>query len=271
MSNEADERAGGQQLNRVLEVLGTIVTPVSVLGGALFYFGWVRLSALYSHFGVDQAVLRFSTQDYLLKSIGVLFRLVILVLAAAAVAALLLSALKGAQGWLERHPRRRWSTLVFVALGLAIVSLSLLGLVGRFPPLSSAIFLGVGSFVLYYSTKVATIHEDTRSTRGVAIITAFAVITSLYWTSAILAQRSGEEAATYIANNPTSRPGVIVYSQHPLYLEGPGISQVQLSGPAGAKNYKYTGYRVLIYSNERLVLIPPHKSPGNRTATVVLD
>jgi len=51
-----------------------VVTPFATLTGLLYYFGWVRTNAIYSHFGIDANLLAYSLQDYLVRSAGVAFR-----------------------------------------------------------------------------------------------------------------------------------------------------------------------------------------------------
>ena len=38
------------------------------------YFGWVRTGAIFSYFGLDQRLLAYTIQDYLLRSAGIAFR-----------------------------------------------------------------------------------------------------------------------------------------------------------------------------------------------------
>ena len=58
----------------ILETVGRIIAPITVITALLYYFGWVRTGAVFGRFGVDQRVLAYSVDDYLLRSAGVAFR-----------------------------------------------------------------------------------------------------------------------------------------------------------------------------------------------------
>jgi hypothetical protein len=162
------------------------------------------------------------------------------------------------------------------ATGVTLIVISLFGAAGRFPPLTSAIFLGAGSFVLYCSVKIFTGSFVSRAESGLQarsasfVLTAAAIVISLFWATSIYAQKSGSALSVYIEADTSSRPEAIIYSRVPLHLAGSGITETALPGSADSQNFKYTGYRLLIYSNERWFLIPSAWSRSGGDPAVVL-
>jgi hypothetical protein len=61
-------------IKSTLETIGRIIAPITVITALLYYFGWIRTGAIFGRFGVDQRVLAYSVDDYLLRSAGVAFR-----------------------------------------------------------------------------------------------------------------------------------------------------------------------------------------------------
>ena len=107
------------------------------------YIVWVRTAAFYSHFGIDQRVLAYSFEDYLLRSTGIAFRpLAFALLVAAASMALW-------YGVARRSDRSNLSRLVVFFLFTLAIGLLLYGLSGFVwapvpRPLWAAVALGIG-------------------------------------------------------------------------------------------------------------------------------
>jgi hypothetical protein len=141
--DESPERKAGA----VLTLIGSVVAPVTFITALLYYFAWIRESAVFGYFGVDQAVLGFSNTDYLLRSAGVAFKplaaLIVLV-------ALILGAYAFASKLLTDRPAkvRVVFVLTFLAVG-GFLTLFGLGVVFGYEPVPQAairapIALGVG-------------------------------------------------------------------------------------------------------------------------------
>ncbi|MCA1692321.1 MAG: hypothetical protein LC733_09030 [Actinobacteria bacterium] len=60
-----------------------IAAPATLTMGVLFFFGWNRAEAGARYFGLDQSLLDFSTQDYLLRSVDAMFLPIVAVLVTA--------------------------------------------------------------------------------------------------------------------------------------------------------------------------------------------
>jgi len=252
--------------------------PVSIFTGILVYSGWIRTRALFEYFGVTPSLFDYSVQDYLLRSVGVSFRPAILLLAATALGLACLAAIdKKAELFRRRKSLRRWLLVATIGMGVVLLLTTLIGMISDIaPPLLASVCLGLGAFIIYCSTKtVSMMSHDSKDRQGIdqraAVLAAITTVVALFWTTAIYAQQVGLTTAVWVAHTPESRPGVIIYSRLPLHLEGhDGIIEKKLLGPPGAMNYRYTGYRLLLYSNNRWFLIPSRWSDSERNSTLVL-
>jgi len=278
LGSGTNSRGNTQYFSSLLELVGLVVAPVSVLAGALLYFGWVRTSAVFTHFGIDQALLKLSAQDYVLRSTAVIFRPMMFLLVSFTLGVACLDAINSTRRLPGRAKTRRQIGLLVSLVGLTLVAIGLVGAVRSFLPLTSAIAFGLGSFILYCSIRIFTDNFVGRTESGLQlrsisfVLTAAAIVISLFWATSIYAQRSGSALATYIEANTGSSPEAIIYSRVPLHLAGPEIKETMLAGTADSPNYRYKGYRLLIYSNERWFLIPSAwSSSGDNPAVVLAD
>lgn len=64
--------AGGSGSER-LRTIATVLSPLAVATVLLYYFGWVRTKVQATALGYDAQILDFSTADYVLKSVNVLY------------------------------------------------------------------------------------------------------------------------------------------------------------------------------------------------------
>jgi hypothetical protein len=53
--------------NNLLTIIGTITSQAALITGVLYYIGWARTNSLFQYFGVDPALVGFSTPDYVLR------------------------------------------------------------------------------------------------------------------------------------------------------------------------------------------------------------
>ncbi len=131
-SNDAAQAAQGgddglqvaELVPKAMDLIGKVIAPTTLLVALLYYFGWVRTNALYLYFGIDQSVLGFSLQDYLLRSAATAFAsarwLLILSLAAVwghiGLGRLMKSRLASRHTWLALWPAR-----LILAVGVLLV------------------------------------------------------------------------------------------------------------------------------------------------------
>ena len=277
MTEDAQDDIVSQRFKSVVDLLAS----ASTLMGGILYFGWVRTSAVFDYFGADESLLNFSVQDYLLRSVNVLFRPAFYLLTVATLGLLFLVFIDRMDES-SREAFRRWFFASTAVVGITLLLATFLGLNDAFPPFLSALALGFGFFVLFCSSRVgATIYltdTDRRAhnlNRAATILTAIAISMSLFWTTSIYAQQNGLALASSIARNPEVfarvAPPVVLYSRFPLHVdEWTGVVASRLAGPSDAMNYRYTGYRLLIYSNNRWFLIPATRSDSRPSAMLTL-
>lgn len=240
-----------------IETIGLlVVTPTALLSGWLYYFGWVRTGALFGRFGIEQTMLGYGGDDYLLRSAGVAFLplLAILVVTGAVLALHAALTRHGGGPALAVGP----AGLLLVAVGCLCAAQVTPGV----PPLAGAAALGVGALL---TESAATLRgwREARLRRRVLI--AGLCLVSVFWSCAVYAQQTGERVAGRWAADPRLRPAVVIVSATDLALTGPGIVRERTPG-----GFRYTGLRLLVFSNERWFLIPAGWTPG-ATAVILPD
>lgn len=259
-------------LSRAAEMVTLVLTPIAVVTALLFYFGWVRTAAIFGHFGVDQNLLGYTTNNYLLRSAGVAFRpvafLLVVVGLLVALARLIVLA-RDRDGRLGRG--FAWTITLSAGLSLVCGLAVVFGLPSPVDPLRGAVALGVGAVGL---ELVASLTLPAPSRMMVAarrtLLVGLALLAT-FWGFAVFAQRTGEDLALAWGQNLELRPKVVVFSKENLRLTGPGVVRDSLRGENGY-TFRYTGYRLLIYSHGRWVLLPDGwTADGSSTAVVLPD
>jgi hypothetical protein len=268
----------------MLQTVGLVVAPVTLLTALLYYFGWIRSNSLWLYFGVDQSALGFSVQDYLLRSIGAIFvplgGLLIVCL-------LLIEAHTEIAHWVEM--RHHHSLLVLVARSVALVGLILFGIgvsgEARHPifgiqslvtPLAFALGAGAIGYGAYLARRLRSIRLGSSGSGAaklgsvrIGLAGAF-IILMLFWALGDWADAAGRGRALQLAQEIPQRPGVVVYSKERLNIEGHGVL-VQEVGDQSAFRYRYTGLKLLIRSGTKYFLVPGDWSPSDAVTIVLPD
>jgi hypothetical protein len=266
--------------------MGSIAAPITVLSALLFYFGWVRTNALFQHFGVDAAVLGFSSTDYLLRSVEALYvPLGTLLVAGLAVlwAHSLVGTLLATDRWLKAL---RIAAVIMGLVGLALFARGVAGVVlprlSRNDFLTTPLCLGLGATIGAYSRWLSlrlrqipnrgrgTTQPGWLNTMNLALV-ILVVVLSLFWAATNYAQAIGRGRAASFARGLAGRPGVTVYSVDRLFLQGPGVIEVTLpAGPHASYHYRYSGLRLLTESHGHFFLLPEGWTLASGP-TIVLD
>ncbi len=133
----APETATGLALDlrSVLEIVGAVAAPTTLLGGLALYFGVAYVNSQAFYFGIDGSTLGFSTRDYLLRTADALF-VPLGTLAFAAVA--LLGTDSAVTRWVGRPDRRRAASVTAWVLSTVGALLFTMGAAAVFRPLPSA-------------------------------------------------------------------------------------------------------------------------------------
>ncbi|WP_281904661.1 hypothetical protein [Phytohabitans aurantiacus] len=289
-----DEEATGGHLPGWVSAWATVIAPVTVLSGLLFYFGYVSSRAQYEYFGIDVDTVGLGTQDYIMRSPQPLL------------APLLTFVLLGA-GMLTAHLsiRRRIATakdsgqprallplrrLVRVAtgaglaiLGGGIALLFAFPLIGEWPgyDLFTPLLLAVGAGLLAYRWRLRDLlgsaaerqTDDTLLLRRMIIVMLYALVAvGVFWATATVAGWSGRGLARNQARHLDSLPRVILDTKERLHLRSPGVEERVLpASPEQTFHYRYRRLRLLIVGRDRMFLVPETWSASNSTLVVPLD
>jgi hypothetical protein len=259
----AEERS---QAERWVSFAAGIITPITLVSGLLFYFGYVSARSQYEYFGIDVDTIGLSTQDYVMRSPQPLL-VPLLILTLLAVAFLLFhNAIHPTDLALRRASR--------VALGLLAVGV--LGLIAypwlgglAYYALAVPLVIGVSAAALAYLTYL---RGTAGSPRILIALLALVTITCAFWATATTAQYSGRGLAKSHARNLNRFPVVILDTKEKLALRSPGIEETTLRpGTAQTFNYRYRGLRLLVVGDNRLFLVPQTWTPSNTTLVLPLD
>ena len=259
----------GSDLLKALKVLGSVVAPAAFITALLYYFGWVRTGAVFSRFGVEQSMLGFSTNDYLLRSAGVAFRPIALLVIGAAGVFVVHRVLHRVRAGEDRAGQvAAWAAAVVVTVMLAIGVATLFG-AGILSPLLGATVLVFGSLLLEAVAMVAWPGTSRVALLLRRVLLLGVLLLGSFWACAVYAQESGSRVAAAIAADPSTRTQVVVYSAEAQHLEGDGVSVRQLGD--GKFAFRYDGLRLLIYTHDRWFLLPREWRDGHGRLIILRD
>lgn len=251
---------GEEQQSRpdVVKVITSIGSPIALATALLFYFGWVRSEAQARAFGADASVFQMSTQDYVLRSVNVLFFPIILLLLLALLAIRVDKTLRKSAHkptWLAALARiLRLSWLFFLAIGILLYAVA-----GRFGDVTLPLWVALGILGPAYGALVRReVTGDRTPFSMVAVGLLVTLVTvSLFWQTERLARVGGEALAQDIQDNIADRlSDVELYSVKDLHLAGPGVAETQTSGgDDAAYGYSYSGLYLLQRSGDAYFLV----------------
>ncbi|WP_426520918.1 hypothetical protein ACPPVQ_09465 [Diaminobutyricibacter sp. McL0618] len=282
-AKEADESGppAAPQVERWVNVLGSVIAPATLLGALLFYFGYVSSRAQYDYFGIDVDLIGLTTQNYVARSPQPL-------LVPLLVLALLGAALVGAHAIIRRRSHRpgfvgamRRALLVgLIVLGAGLILLFAYPLLSGWPyyPLVTPLVLAIGGAVTAYS--LATLRFVARRDRtgpgprvGVVVLLWVATAACVFWATATIAQWSGLGLAQQQARRLDTLPSVIVDTQDRLYLPAESrVTEIALPPSDSQKfRFRYTGLRLLIVGGDHMFLVPNTWNPHDTTLVLPVD
>jgi hypothetical protein len=257
-----------------------VVAPTSALTALLYYFGWVRTNVEATRLGLDDSVLGYSTQDYLLRSMSSILAplvfLLVAVLVGLAVHGVAMSwahglRRSGTEGPADRRHRRQLGALVGVvaAAGVAALALGLAGTRIRAPHhweyVAAPVAVTVGLVLLVYAAGVYRrfLAPHLRAATGaldqynvvLSGVLVMLLVASLFWNVSHYATIKGLDLATEVEAAVPRQPGVIVYSAKRLYLQAP-VVETRLDPENAAYNYAYSGLKLLFRSQGKFFLRP---------------
>jgi hypothetical protein len=257
---------------RILESISPVMGALTLVTAILGYIGWIRSRAFYSYFGVTPSLISFSPQDYVLRSADVSFGGALL-LALAGAALLILDRLIARLLEFARH-REKWGRRTLVGAGAALVLVALCGAtsaasVALVPPVAGAVLLGFGALLLLRFGTGSAKRPRLLPPAGVGLSVAVLALAG-FWAATVYAQNLGVGAAKAIDDDPHILPVVTIYSREPIDIPGTNVAATRVLGPDQQWQYRYTGPRLLTYSNSRWFLIPDSSSPMYRSSVTVI-
>ena len=240
----------------LMRFITSIGSPIALATALLFYFGWVRSEEQARAFGADASVFAMSTQDYVLRSVNVLFFPVILLL----LAGLLVHRLDRTLRTEPLSPRLamagnalRFSWAVFLALGIVLYALA-----GRFGDVTLPLWVALAILGPVYGNvlrRLASGGRERFSGVTVALLAALVTVT-LFWQTERLANLGGEALAQDIQDHMADRlTGIELFSTKDLHIAGPGVSTTTFTEPNSAYGFQYSGLYLLQRSGDKYFLL----------------
>jgi hypothetical protein len=277
----ADAPAAG--ISQLARLVVAIVAPTTLLTSLLFFFGWSRAYWFYDYFGVHSTLLGLTSQDYVQQSLDGLF-VPLMVTACIALLALwahtLLRSRLGAGGS-SRLPRVLIPVLAGVGLVLAVAGLwSVVGdTVLRRYLAAAPVCLAAGVMLLVYAVHLwrATTAKGGAMARSrspwLAVAEWAAVFMlvglSLFWAANDYSAAVGRSRARQFVAELPLYPSAVVYSQHSLNLEAPGVREVRCRDQEGAYRFRYDGLKLVLQSGSQYLFLPEVWTPSNGVAILM--
>ena len=246
----------------------TVGGALGLLTGFLVFFGARYTGAFYGYFGITHGVLQYSIQDQLVQSAQPLFGTAALLLALAA----LLWVLDRAFRPLRRRPGRVgwWTRATTAAIGLV---LGLVGLLAALdiPRVSDAVPPRVAALgMLIGALCVLRAGEGLRGRGGRALLVVTSIL-AVFWVATVYAGEAGTALARQVDESPALVPLVTVFSGEYLDIPGSSVRATRYGSPEGMQMYRYTGLRLLTYSEGRWFLVTGTYDGYRPSVTVLPD
>ncbi|MDQ3856069.1 MAG: hypothetical protein M3281_06695 [Chloroflexota bacterium] len=245
-----------------IRLLATLGSPVAVGAALLFYFGWRRTDAQANELGFDASVMGLTSQDYVLKSVNVLYVPALLVLLSAVLARwaherLVLSAGHGASlrpGVLRWARALQWSWVGWLLL--AVVLSLLPGTRALAVPVA---LTGAVTAALYGGALEQRI-TGSDSSGGHSAVRGLlwgVLLFAVFWDVERIALLTGEAYARDIITGCSPLAvAVSLYSGRDLALDLPGVERTTVGEGQDARyRFRYDGLLLLQQSGSRYVLI----------------
>lgn len=267
-----------KQVGFVFAVLGTLGSQAVLITALLYYLGWVRAQATLDYFGLDTALVGYSTPDYVLRSLNSAFPPLIVI---ALISLALLTVHRTVILPAVRQAGQRIDQLLTVgvvtgaALGAAVCANLLMpdligGLAGPALPLSLLGSVGIIAYCGYLrSLPTAEDILSSPSARFQAAVLLTLGLLALLWTLALYAQQVGERRAADIAAHLGAAPEIVVYSAERLMITGSGVVIDEIGQDGTKYRYRYSGLRLMAHAQGNYILLPMGWRKGEESAYVL--
>jgi hypothetical protein len=263
-STEADANGSADSSSlssagRILRLVATIGSPIAIATALLFYFGWVRASVQARRLGYDTTILDWSVQDYILRSILVLFipLMVLLLLALLLIwlhqrliLPMVESPCPGRMAtWLPRGLRASW--ILWASVAVVVLMFATPGS-GAVIPLTATLAL---LCAMYGDLLERRITGKSRTSSAAKVLILLLLAFAVFWDTERLARVMGDEYAAQITADPRQLLAVTIYSSKSLEIHTHGVVETKLGSPESAYRYRYDGLRLVQRSGDRYLLM----------------
>jgi len=246
-------------VSTVIDLIGKVGSPLAIGSSLLYYFGWVRTVTQARLLGYDATLVGFSVEDYILKSVNVLFiPLIALLLAFAGLVAVdqvLARKAKAspAVGAILRVAglMLRYAWVVLIPAGVAMTFFRVPGSFFAVPCAITVAMCGV----LYASRIDRHLGEPPRSALAGRIVVLTLLTLAVFWLTERLAQTMGQAFAADLIHNPDQLTSVSVLSKQNLGIASSCVSERRVGTGDGDFTFRYDGLRLLQAANDRQFLL----------------
>lgn len=256
-----------------LRILAMIGSPVALATALMFYFGWIRTRAEAQAFGYDTSVTGMSVQDFVMKSITVLYVPLLVPLLAALLLVWLHHRIIGVARrragfrdsllWWANSLTMSWT--IWTALGIILLILvpSL-----RLFTIPAALTLAL-LCAIYGDQLRRNLNARQRMPSSIRALILVALALVVFWDTERIAGAVGRAYAAQITSSPKQLMAVTVYSPQSLDITVPGVIVTKLSGRDSAYLYRYDGLRLLQASGGNYFLISQGWDASHRRVVVI--
>jgi hypothetical protein len=243
----------------VLQFIAQIGSPVALITVLLLYFGWVRSDAQARALGYDVSLLAFSTQDYVLRSVNILFFPIVFVLLIALCLSFLhqriLRSIQQGRGikatTYAAHALKVSWAVTPIAAAILVVRAPSIGVI----VLPMMLTLGILGTIYGVALQRKLAADRSRpSVLTLSLVVALLTVT-VFWSTERVAGAMGNAFADYIAADPEQLVSVTIFSPKKLQLTIPGIVETKLADPNSAYSFRYDGLRLLLHSGGNYFLL----------------
>jgi hypothetical protein len=288
----APKERPGLELKGIVELLGAVAAPVTIVTSVLFYFGWAYTRAFYDYFAIHHTVLDLSVRDYVLRSINSMLWPLIAGLTLAALWTWAHRLVVRALVDERRRPLLRRLSLVLGAVGGACFVTGLAAARVGDPyhslvrELLAPLGLAAGVALVAYAghvygrarsqphAAVTSIGLEPRWLRPAGLgLVAVLVTINLLWAVTYYADALGRtDGVQLAARHFIDQPAVVVHSTKRLFLDPfGGVQETPLGGKDAAYQFRYSNLRLLIRSGGKYFLVPSSYSVADPVVIVLND
>lgn len=264
------------------DVAATVVAPLTLATALLVHFGYTRSRAYFGYFGISQSLLNLSMDAYLLRSTDVTFRAAASLVGIFLVLLVLDYGVRQIRGLGRVNAAPVMGTLL--AIGGLAVSLGLFFALGGprpgwLPPIASPGLLAIGPVILLRWTSISrkerALNAGTAGGSSILVRTMSTTLTAAFviaafWASTIYASDQGRRAAQQDDRNPERLPLVTILSSAFIDLPVADEQLTEITVDDNEVHYRYTGLRLLTYSDGRWFLISGRLGSAYASSVAVL-